>query len=109
MLETLTKEQLLNWDIRAIDRPEIFEQWLNAVTEEKVVSTTLIYTKIDRQNDLILSVCLADTQEELEETYPSFSFSYSCSEKEFWGFVSAAAKSKATFDTEFFFEQLSYH
>ncbi|OTO02258.1 hypothetical protein [Enterococcus sp. 5B3_DIV0040] len=107
LIGKLTKEQLLNWDVRAIGCPEIFEQWLNAVAEENVVSTTLIYTKIDGQNDLILNVCWADTQEELEEKYPYFFFSYSCLEKEFWGFVSAAAKSKATFDTEFFFDQLA--
>lgn len=109
MLQIFTKEKLLNWDIRAIHRPEIFEQWLNAIAEEEVVLTELIYTKIDGQNDLTLSVCLADTQEELEETYPYFFFRHSWLKEEFWEFVSAAAKSKATFDTEFFFEQLSYH
>ena len=107
MLQTLTKEQLLNWDIRAIHNPEIFEQWLNTIAEEKTVSTELIYTKMNGQYDLMLNVYYANTQEELEEITPDFFFSYSWLEEKFWGFVSAAAKSKATFDAEFFFDQLA--
>lgn len=62
----------------------------------------------DGKSNLVLSVYCAETQEELEESDPEFRFSHNVLENEFWSFVSAAANSQATFDTEFFFEQL-YH
>lgn len=94
----MTEEQAITWDIRAIYSLEIFEQWLNAITKRKAVFVELMYIKdYDGKSNLVLSVYCAETQEELEESDP-----------EFWSFVSAAANSQATFDTEFFFEQL-YH
>ncbi|EOS7834361.1 hypothetical protein ACV6EA_15310 [Enterococcus hirae] len=103
----MTEEQAITWDIRAIYSPEIFERWLNAITKRKTVFVELMHIKdYDGKSNLVLSVYCAETQEELEESDPEFWFSYNVLENEFWSFVAVAANSLATFDTEFFFEQL---
>ena len=103
--QTLSEEQLVNWDIRAIYTPEIFEQWLNTITKRKAVFVELMQIKVyDGKINLVLSVYCADTQEELEESDPEFWFSHNVLENEFWGVVAAAANSPATFAPEFFFE-----
>lgn len=105
----MTEEQAITWDIRAMYSSEILEQWLNAITKRKVVFVELMHTKdYDGKNNLVLSAYCAETQEELEESEPLVWFSYNVLESEFWVFVAAAANSPATFNTEFFFEQL-YH
>ncbi|EOW1885789.1 hypothetical protein ACNZ61_002997 [Enterococcus hirae] len=105
----MAEERVLAWDIRAIHTPEMFEQWLNAITKRKVVFVELMSIKdYDGKNNLVLSVYCAETQEELEESDPCFWFSYNVVESEFWGFVAAAANSQAAFNTDFFFEQLFY-
>jgi len=106
----MTKEQALTWDIRAMYTPEIFGQWLNEITKTKAVFVELIHTKdYDGKNNLVLSVHCAEGQEALEESDPEFWFSYNALENEFWGFVAAAANSRVTFYTDFFFEQLFCH
>lgn len=105
----MTEEQAITWDIRAIYSPEIFEQRLNAITKRKAIFVELMHIKdYDGKSNLVLSVYCADTQEELEESDPEFWFSYNVLENEFLGFVAVAANSQATFDTDFFFEQLFY-
>lgn len=41
----MTEEQAITWDIRAVYSPEIFKQWLNAITKRKAVFVELMHIK----------------------------------------------------------------